>query len=78
LICNKGSTAKEIDMTFEETKRRKLKRLLGLRIMNALGMVAWRADMKRLINLYTFARSAGYSRSAALKICWDYRSKTGG
>jgi hypothetical protein len=27
-------------MTFEETKRRKLKRLLGLRIMNALGMVA--------------------------------------
>lgn len=31
-------------MTFEETKRRKLHRMLGLRIMNALGMVAWRAD----------------------------------
>jgi hypothetical protein len=28
-------------MTFEEYKRRKLKRMLGLRIMNALGMVAW-------------------------------------
>jgi len=31
-------------MTFEEYKRRKLKRMLGLRIMNALGMVAWRED----------------------------------
>jgi hypothetical protein len=31
-------------MTFEETKQSKLKRLLGLRIMNALGMVAWRED----------------------------------
>lgn len=29
-------------MTFEESKRNKLKRLRGLRIMNALGMVAWR------------------------------------
>jgi hypothetical protein len=31
-------------MTFEETKRRKLKRMLGLRIMNMLGMIAWRDD----------------------------------
>lgn len=31
-------------VTFEETKRRKLNRMLGLRIMNALGMIAWRAD----------------------------------
>ena len=29
-------------MTYEESKRRKLKRVFGLRIMNALGMVAWR------------------------------------
>jgi hypothetical protein len=29
-------------MSFEEMKQRKLKRMLGLRIMNALGMVAWR------------------------------------
>jgi hypothetical protein len=29
-------------ITFEEKKRRKLKRLPGLRIINALGMVAWR------------------------------------
>ena len=28
-------------MTYEETKQRKLKRMLGLRIMNAIGMVAW-------------------------------------
>ena len=28
-------------MTFEETKQRKLQRLLGLRIMNWLGMVSW-------------------------------------
>jgi hypothetical protein len=31
-------------MTFEENKRNKLKRMVGLRIMNALGMVAWRKD----------------------------------
>jgi hypothetical protein len=31
-------------VTFEETKQRKLKRMVGLRIMNALGMVAWRKD----------------------------------
>ena len=31
-------------MTFEETKRRKLQRITGLRIMNALGMVAWSVD----------------------------------
>jgi hypothetical protein len=31
-------------MTFEETKQRKLKRMVGLRVMNALGMVAWRDD----------------------------------
>jgi hypothetical protein len=30
--------------TFEQDKARKLKRLRGLRIMNALGMVAWRED----------------------------------
>jgi hypothetical protein len=29
-------------VTFEEMKRRKLKRMLGLRIMNVLGMIAWR------------------------------------
>lgn len=29
---------------FEETKRRKLQRMTGLRIMNALGMITWRAD----------------------------------
>jgi len=28
-------------MTFEEHKQRKLDRMLGLRIMNYLGMVAW-------------------------------------
>lgn len=28
-------------MTFEELKARKLKRLIGLRIFNALGMVSW-------------------------------------
>ena len=31
-------------MTFEESKQRKLKRMLILRIMNALGMVAWQDD----------------------------------
>lgn len=31
-------------MTYEETKQRKLKRLVGLRIMNWLGMVAWQDD----------------------------------
>lgn len=31
-------------MTFEETKRRKLQRMIVLRIMNALGMVAWHDD----------------------------------
>lgn len=31
-------------MTFEETKQRKLKRMLGLQVMNWLGMVAWRDD----------------------------------
>lgn len=31
-------------MTFETDKRRKLKRMLELRIMNALGMIAWRRD----------------------------------
>jgi hypothetical protein len=31
-------------MTFEETKSHKLQRMTGLRIMNALGMVAWRSD----------------------------------
>jgi hypothetical protein len=29
-------------VTFEEMKQRKLHRMLGLRIMNVLGMVAWR------------------------------------
>jgi hypothetical protein len=29
---------------FEETKRRKLKRMLALRIANAIGMIAWRDD----------------------------------
>ena len=33
-----------ITSTFEETKKRKLKRLLTLRIFNMLGMVAWLAD----------------------------------
>ena len=31
-------------MTFETSKRRKLKRMPGLRIMNAFCMVAWRRD----------------------------------
>jgi hypothetical protein len=31
-------------MIYEETKQRKLKRLLGLRIANVLGTVAWRDD----------------------------------
>jgi len=31
-------------VTYEETKQRKLKRIKGLRVMNALGMVAWRDD----------------------------------
>ena len=31
-------------ISYEETKQRKLKRTLGLRIMNALGMVAWQDD----------------------------------
>jgi hypothetical protein len=29
---------------FEEDKADKLKRLIGLRIMSALGMIAWQAD----------------------------------
>lgn len=29
-------------MTFEDDKRRKLDRMFGLRVLNALGMVAWR------------------------------------
>jgi hypothetical protein len=33
-----------VTMTFEESKQRKLKRMSTLRIMNALGMVAWRDD----------------------------------
>lgn len=48
-------------MTYEETKQRKLKRLLGLRIANAIGMVAWRDDsygeakqMLRLIHPLTW------------------------
>ena len=28
-------------MTYEETKQRKLQRMLGLRIMNAVGMISW-------------------------------------
>ena len=32
-------------MTYEETKQRKLKRMLGLRIMNWLGMIAWHDDV---------------------------------
>lgn len=31
-------------MTYEEAKQRKLKRLVGLRIMNALGMVKFKED----------------------------------
>lgn len=31
-------------MTFKEAKARKLKRMIVLRIFNALGMVAWRED----------------------------------
>ena len=31
-------------MDFQDTKRRKLNRMRGLRIMNALGMIAWRED----------------------------------
>lgn len=31
-------------MDFQDTKRRKLKRMRGLRIMNALGMIAWHED----------------------------------
>ena len=31
-------------MDFQDTKRRKLNRMRGLRIMNALGMIAWRGD----------------------------------
>lgn len=31
-------------MTYEETKQRKLKRMISLRIMNAIGMVAWLDD----------------------------------
>ena len=30
--------------TFEQDKARKLKRILPLRIMNAIGMIAWRDD----------------------------------
>lgn len=48
-------------MIYEETKQRKLKRLLGLRIANALGMIAWRDDgygeakqMLRLIHPLTW------------------------
>jgi hypothetical protein len=33
-----------VSMTYEETKRRKLKRMISLRIMNALGMVSWLGD----------------------------------
>ncbi len=29
---------------FEQSKDKKLKRLLGLRVMNAIGMIAWRND----------------------------------
>lgn len=29
---------------YEETKQRKLKRMLGLRIMNVLGMISWQDD----------------------------------
>ena len=29
---------------FQETKQKKLKRILMLRIMNTLGMIAWRED----------------------------------
>jgi hypothetical protein len=31
-------------VTFKETKQRKLKRMLGLRIMNMIGMISWRDD----------------------------------
>lgn len=31
-------------MTFEETKKRKLERMLGLRIMHYMGMVSWIPD----------------------------------
>lgn len=30
--------------TFEELKKRKLKQMIGLRIMNAVGMVSWSED----------------------------------
>ena len=29
---------------FEQSKDKKLKRLIGLRVMNAIGMIAWRND----------------------------------
>lgn len=47
-------------MTYEETKQRKLKRLLGLRIMNWMGMIAWKnkngeaAQFLRLTHPFTY------------------------
>lgn len=41
-------------MTYEETKQRKLKRMLALRIMNAIGMIAWHdvdGEAKQMLRL---------------------------
>jgi hypothetical protein len=33
-----------MNVKFQETKQKKLKRMLLLRIMNTIGMIAWRVD----------------------------------